>query len=371
MTTTMRQEEFLRRFHAERPGVTGEALARGAGPDGRSSYAMLCDLVRDARAVLDLGCGDGLLLERLAARDGRGPGGGGDGTGAAPGGGAGRLLAGVDLSAEALAAARGRAGVPAGAALARARAQRLPFADGSFDACVSHMALMLMGEVDLVAAEVARVLRPGGVLACVVGGGAVPGGGDAYERFLPLLRDAVEAVPAGRRMPRLGDPRTRTREGLGEVLRGAGFGAVGLGDRAAAAGRDGRRGVGRRVRAVRPRGADRGGGGRAPRGVPGPDRAAHRPGRARAVRDARPCRPSGSSGRELTGPPRRDGGAHARDRRDGAPPGARYAAGGPVRRRHAERGAARAAPLCPSGACHTATGLPARQTSVTRGTPGR
>ncbi|WP_437110626.1 class I SAM-dependent methyltransferase [Streptomyces sp. enrichment culture] len=227
MTTTMRQEEFLRRFHAERPGVTGEALARGAGPDGRSSYAMLGDLVRDARAVLDLGCGDGLLLERLAARHGRGPGGGGDGTGAAPGGRAGRLLAGVDLSAEALAAARGRAGVPAGAALAQARAQRLPFADGSFDACVSHMALMLMGEVDLVAAEVARVLRPGGVLACVVGGGAVPGGGDAYERFLPLLRDAVEAVPAGRRMPRLGDPRTRTREGLGEVLRGAGFGAVG------------------------------------------------------------------------------------------------------------------------------------------------
>ncbi|OEJ95967.1 class I SAM-dependent methyltransferase [Streptomyces thermolilacinus] len=233
MTTTMRQERFLRRFHARRPGVTGETLSRGAGPDGRSSYTMLRDLVRGARSVLDLGCGDGVLLERLAAdggHTGRTPSGGGSRVGA-PGrvsaGAPGRVLAGVDLSAEALAVARGRAGVPAGTVLAQGRGQRLPFADGSFDACVSHMALMLMGDVELVAAEVARVLVPGGTFACVVGGGAVSGGGDAYERFLPLLREAVEALPAERRAPRLGDARTRTREGLGALLRDAGFGAVG------------------------------------------------------------------------------------------------------------------------------------------------
>lgn len=211
MTTITRQEAFLRRFHAERPGVTGEALVRGAGPDGRSSYAMLGDLVRGAGAVLDLGCGDGVLLELLAREAG------------AP---AGRVLAGVDLSAEALAAARGRAGVPAGAALVQGRGQRLPFADGVFDACVSHLVLMLVDDVERVAAEVARVLAPGGVLACVVGGGAVPGGDDAYGRFQPLLRAAVEVLPAGRRVPRLGDPRTRTREGLDGLLRAAGFGPV-------------------------------------------------------------------------------------------------------------------------------------------------
>lgn len=228
MTTTMRQEAFLRRFHAERPGVTGEAMARGTGPDGRSSYTMLRDLVHGARAVLDLGCGDGVLLESFAGEPGAaastGSAGGTEGAGSA--GGVGRVLAGVDLSAEALAAARGRAGVPAGAVLVRGRGQRLPFADGAFDACVSHMALMLMGDVERVAAEVARVLAPGGVFACVVGGGAVAGGGDAYERFLRLVRSAVDALPAERRIPRLGDPRTRTREGLDALLRAAGFGPV-------------------------------------------------------------------------------------------------------------------------------------------------
>ncbi|WP_374982886.1 class I SAM-dependent methyltransferase [Streptomyces fradiae] len=234
MVATTRQEEFLRRFHAERPGVTGETIGRMTGPDGRSSYAMLRDAVPGAAAVLDLGCGDGVLLELLAAEPaggGRPPGAGGpepdDGSGAGSRVAGGRVLAGVDLSAESLRAARGRAGVPAGTVLAQGRAQRLPFAGEVFDACVSHMALMLMGDVEEVAAEVARVLVPGGAFACVLGGGAVRGGGDAYERFLPLLAAAVEAQPAGRRVPRLGDPRTRTREGLDAVLRSAGFGPVG------------------------------------------------------------------------------------------------------------------------------------------------
>ncbi|CDR10244.1 methyltransferase domain-containing protein [Streptomyces iranensis] len=101
----------------------------------------------------------------------------------------------------------------------------LAFADDSFDACVSHMALMLMGEIEQVAAEVARVPCPGGVLACVVGGGAV--GGESYDRFLGLLRRTIDEVPAARRIPALGDSRTRSRDGLDEVLGPAGFGAVG------------------------------------------------------------------------------------------------------------------------------------------------
>lgn len=154
--------------------------------------------------VLDLGCGDGLLLEFLA----RGPG---------------RQLAGVDLSSHSLSLARRRPAL-AEAELEEGRAQALPFADDSFDACVSHMALMLMSEIEQVAAEVARVLSPGGVLACVVGGGAV--GGEAYERFLTLLRRTIEEAPASQRIPALGDKRTRSREGLDEVLGPAGFAAV-------------------------------------------------------------------------------------------------------------------------------------------------
>lgn len=204
MATIASQEAFLHSFHAEYPAVTAEAFGRGRAPDGRSSYEVLCERVAGCGRVLDLGCGDGLLLEFLA-RDG------------------GRRLAGVDLSPHSLALARRRPAL-AGARLEEGRAQALPFADNSFDACVSHLALMLMGEIEQVAAEIARVLVPGGVLACVVGGGAV--GGEAFDRFLGLLRDTVGAAPATQRIPALGDRRTRSRDGLDEVLAPAGFAAV-------------------------------------------------------------------------------------------------------------------------------------------------
>ncbi|MFF4862328.1 class I SAM-dependent methyltransferase [Streptomyces sp. NPDC001231] len=195
------QEAFLKAFHAERPAVTADAFLAGRAPDGRSSYEILSDRVAGARRVLDLGCGDGVLLDLLARTEGR-------------------RLAGVDLSPEALALARRRPSLRA-TALAQARAQGLPFADGAFDSCVCHMALMLMGDVDRVAAETARVLSPGGVLACVVGGG--PLGGEAYELFSGLLKAAVQRAPAEQRIPPLGDRRTRSREGLGAILEPAGF----------------------------------------------------------------------------------------------------------------------------------------------------
>ncbi|MDC0766237.1 class I SAM-dependent methyltransferase [Streptomyces sp. HD] len=204
MTTTASQEAFLQAFHAEHPAVTTEALGCGRAPDGRSSYEILCDRVADSRRVLDLGCGDGLLLELLARGDGR-------------------QLAGVDLSPQCLALARQRPTL-AGARLEVARAQTLPFADDGFDACVSHMALMLMGDIEQVVAEIARVLSPGGTLACVLGGGAV--GGEAYELFIGLLRGTIQAAPASQRIPSLGDSRTRSREGLDELLGPAGFTAV-------------------------------------------------------------------------------------------------------------------------------------------------
>ncbi|MEU8891027.1 class I SAM-dependent methyltransferase [Streptomyces sp. NPDC048442] len=200
MTTTA-QEAFLRAFHAEQPAVTADAFGGGRAADGRSSYEILCERVAGSRRVLDLGCGDGLLMELLARTDGR-------------------RITGVDLSPEALALARCRPAL-AGATLRESRAQDLPFADDSFDACVSHMALMLMGDVDQVVAEVARVLAPGSTLACVMGGGAV--GGEAYGLFLGLLRPVLDGTPAAQRIPALGDKRTRSRDGLDSILGPAGF----------------------------------------------------------------------------------------------------------------------------------------------------
>ncbi|MDH6125036.1 class I SAM-dependent methyltransferase [Kitasatospora sp. GP82] len=194
-------EEFLRAFHDRAPGLQSAGAGSSRTADGRTSYQMLAGRVPQARRVLDLGCADGALLQVLAE------------------GGA-EVLAGIDLSEGELALARRRPAL-ATADLRHGRAQQLPFRNGSFDTVVSHMALMLMEDVEQVAAEVARVLAPGGTLAVAVGGGPVAG--EAMELFLALARPHFKATPTELRMPRLGDRRTRQREGLDEILAPAGF----------------------------------------------------------------------------------------------------------------------------------------------------
>jgi SAM-dependent methyltransferase len=198
-------EEFLRSFHDQAPGQQSTGVGACLTVAGRSTYEEFADRVTGTRRVLDLGCADGALLEVLAGRGAR-------------------VLAGVDLSAEELAVARRRSAL-ARADLRQGRAQELPFPAGSFDAVVSHMAFMLMWEVEQVVAEVARVLVPGGMFATAVGGGAVEG--QAQELFLELAKPYFRAAAdEGRGMPRLGDRRTRTRDGLDEVLVPAGFSPV-------------------------------------------------------------------------------------------------------------------------------------------------
>ncbi|WP_020657465.1 class I SAM-dependent methyltransferase [Amycolatopsis benzoatilytica] len=192
-------ETFLRDFHARHPGVTSRAFGTGRSADGRSSYELLRDEVAGFPRVLDLACGDGFLLELLSR--------------------AGHFAAGLDLSTTDLVIASENS-----TALVEGRAQQLPFADNAFDACVSHMAFMLMSDIDQVATELARVLRPGGRLSLVLSGGA--GGGEAYALFTRLLREILAEAPAEEHLPRLGDRRTRTADGLREILSPAGFGPV-------------------------------------------------------------------------------------------------------------------------------------------------
>ena len=190
-------EAFLLAFHRAHPGCTSEAFGRGRIDGGGSSYDLLADVVDgEPGAVLDLGCGDGHLLELLVAR-----------------GIPARRLVGLDLSEHELAIARGRAALQ-GAALLQGRAQALPMADGSVGAVVSHLALMLMSDIEQVVGEIVRVLRPGGLLATVVGGG--PKLGDSFELFLDLLAPIVRRRE--RSVPRLGDPRCRGERGIHELF---------------------------------------------------------------------------------------------------------------------------------------------------------
>ena len=95
--------------------------------------------------ILDLGCGDGQLTERIVA------------TGA--------NVTGIDASPEMVAAARAR-----GIAAEEGSAESLPCRDQSFDAVFSNAVLHWVRGQDEMMTEVHRVLRPGGRFVAEMGG---------------------------------------------------------------------------------------------------------------------------------------------------------------------------------------------------------
>lgn len=188
-------EYFLKNFHSLYPGATSLSFAHGRTQCGSSSYERLLEVIPESKqsiTVLDLACGDGFLLEKLAKRQQA------------------RLhLVGVDLSPEELNSAQTRL-ASAAAVLHCARAQALPLSDASVDFVLCHLALMLMDSVREVVASVQRVLKPGGVFSAVVVGEFQRG--DAYGTFVQLLKDHLSQVNT--RGPRLGDPLTFSEKGL-------------------------------------------------------------------------------------------------------------------------------------------------------------
>jgi ubiquinone/menaquinone biosynthesis C-methylase UbiE len=204
MVRTTDPDAYLRAFHDHRPGQSPLHFGRGVTEEGGSSYEAIVRRIGAARCVLDLGCGDGYLLERIATT--------------APG----RELIGVDMSAGELARARTRSAL-AGVELIEARAQAMPIASGRCDLVISHMAFMLMSDMETVAMEIGRVLTPGGRFITAVGGG--PAGEDGFQLFVTLLgrleRGDDELAP------RIGDRRARTEEGMRALFcADAGFGDI-------------------------------------------------------------------------------------------------------------------------------------------------
>lgn len=93
----------------------------------------------EGRNVLEVGCGTGLVLERLKAMAGR--------------------VTGIDLSMGMVQKAHQR-----GLTVAQASATDLPFADNTFDVAVSFKVLAHIPPIRETVAECARVVRPGGYL---------------------------------------------------------------------------------------------------------------------------------------------------------------------------------------------------------------
>ena len=111
----------------------------------REAYLELIDLPRTA-AVLEIGCGTGVVTRAIAARDGF------VGT-----------VTGVDQSPHFIAVAESLAADSMEFAVGDAHA--LDFADASFDAAVAHTLVSHVRDPLAVLAEAARVVRPGGTVA--------------------------------------------------------------------------------------------------------------------------------------------------------------------------------------------------------------
>jgi len=125
------------RWRASRLGALAERL------ESRAVFDLLGGI--SGRRVLDVGCGDGSYAARAAAQ--------------------GAFAAGVDLSAPMLKAASLRGGVTCGSSCwVQGSAEALPFPSAAFDAVLAVTLLCFVTSPERAVREMARVLRPGGVL---------------------------------------------------------------------------------------------------------------------------------------------------------------------------------------------------------------
>jgi SAM-dependent methyltransferase len=189
-------DNFLQSFHARSPGVTSKIFAQTRIGRGKSSYDLLVDTLPDDGApltVLDIGCGDGFLLELLGKLKSK------------------KLhLIGVDMSEAELDAARSRL-TSQEVTLLCEKAHDLSLSDSSVDYVLSHMSFMLMNPIVDVIKELRRVLKLGGVFTAVVPGSLQLG--DGYELFIQALRWAFDRDGLELKT-RLGDPRTQSIDGI-------------------------------------------------------------------------------------------------------------------------------------------------------------
>jgi ubiquinone/menaquinone biosynthesis C-methylase UbiE len=148
--------------------------------------------------VLDVGCGPGGLTRELAARVGA------------------DHVAAIDPAEQFAAAARER---NPGADVRVGVAEELPWDDAAFDAALSSLVIAFMRDAARGVAEMARVTKPGGVVAACMWD--IPGGGMTMLSTFWRAARAVDPQTEGEQA------RVGVHEGeIAELLRGAGLADV-------------------------------------------------------------------------------------------------------------------------------------------------
>lgn len=180
--------DYLNRYHAAHAGITERVLSGSGHPSLGDPYRWLRDAIpRRPERVVDVACGSAPMRPLFPAA----------------------TYLGLDVSLAELrvAAAHGRGALLAADALA------LPVASGSVDAVVCSMAIMLLRPVEVALAEVARVLRPGGMFAAIrpVGTPLLP---RDLRVLAPVLLGLRHAPEFPQRLSGRGLHRAATRSGL-------------------------------------------------------------------------------------------------------------------------------------------------------------
>jgi SAM-dependent methyltransferase len=176
-----------------------EHFTDGADPEYEEQILPLADEhLAGASLLLDVGCGEGQLSRRAAARGAR--------------------VVGVDLTENQIVEAKVRGG---DVRYARSAAEHLPFATGSFDALVICLSLEHMDPFEPAVEEVGRVLAPGGRFLLFLNHPLLqaPNSGwiddhileEQYWRVGPYLHDDVsmEEVAPGIKLPFMHRPLSR------------------------------------------------------------------------------------------------------------------------------------------------------------------
>jgi SAM-dependent methyltransferase len=129
--------------------VSADAYLRFMGVYSEQLAARFADLagITDGQRVLDVGCGPGALTAELARRAGA------------------DAVSAAEPSESFVAAVRER--LP-GVDVRHAPAERLPFADDTFDAALAQLVVHFMADPVAGLREMGRVTRPGGVVAACV-----------------------------------------------------------------------------------------------------------------------------------------------------------------------------------------------------------
>jgi SAM-dependent methyltransferase len=191
--------EYLQGWHDRHPGATSAMLDSLTDEVGRNSYDVLAEVIQDGdEPVLDLACGDGYLLELLHPN---------------------HVCVGMDWNTAELDAACRRIGH--GAPLARANAAGLPVATSAFGAVTCHYALMLLQPLEGVLAEVARVLRPDGLLATMLPAPPPENTPNPISVFRAAWQEVSGNYPVD--IPPIQDDRALQLESLERLLANAGF----------------------------------------------------------------------------------------------------------------------------------------------------